>query len=343
MKIKYQVFVSSTFRDLQEERRQVIQVILELDCIPSGMELFPATNTDAWTLIESVITEADYYVLIIGGRYGSLDSEGVSYTEREYEIALKHKVPVLAFLHRDTGDIPSKNVDFDSEPRSKLCRFRTRIEAAHHVKYWKSAEELGGVVSRSLSLGIRTIRRNGWVSGEFSRTVEDLDKIIALENKVRLLEAENNALHLQRQNEDVTLSQGSDAIPIESGIFVDKNNQPAQSPATWDGILFHIAGTGVLDAHPESIATEIQRYVDSLTKASQKERCQLTLSGLNAIGRQYMALGLLCIESIPVTIPGAFTGETSRTSFVLRWRLTDRGRQYIVLDRAIRRNKECPN
>ena len=46
MEVKYQVFVSSTYRDLQDERQEVMQALLELDCIPVGMELFPATDDD---------------------------------------------------------------------------------------------------------------------------------------------------------------------------------------------------------------------------------------------------------------------------------------------------------
>ena len=42
---RYQVFVSSTYEDLQEERREVMQALLELDCIPAGMELFPAVGS----------------------------------------------------------------------------------------------------------------------------------------------------------------------------------------------------------------------------------------------------------------------------------------------------------
>lgn len=41
---RYQVFVSSTFEDLQEERREVMQALLSLNCIPTGMELFPAAD-----------------------------------------------------------------------------------------------------------------------------------------------------------------------------------------------------------------------------------------------------------------------------------------------------------
>lgn len=41
-----QVFISSTFKDLVEERRAVIQTLLEADCIPAGMELFPASDDE---------------------------------------------------------------------------------------------------------------------------------------------------------------------------------------------------------------------------------------------------------------------------------------------------------
>lgn len=70
MEKRYQVFVSSTYEDLQEERREVMQALLELDCIPAGMELFPASSENQWSLIKRVIDDCDYYLLIIAGRYG---------------------------------------------------------------------------------------------------------------------------------------------------------------------------------------------------------------------------------------------------------------------------------
>lgn len=74
MNKKYQVFVSSTYEDLREERQEVMHALLELDCIPSGMELFPAADEAQWSLIKGVIDECDYYILILGGRYGGLSS-----------------------------------------------------------------------------------------------------------------------------------------------------------------------------------------------------------------------------------------------------------------------------
>ncbi len=99
MEKRYQVFVSSTFADLQEERQQVIQALMEMDCIPAGMELFPATDEEQWEFIKRIIDDCDYYLLIIGGRYGSVSSDGVSYTEMEYEYAVSKGLKVIALLH----------------------------------------------------------------------------------------------------------------------------------------------------------------------------------------------------------------------------------------------------
>ncbi len=87
---RYQVFVSSTYEDLQEERQEIMQALLELDCIPSGMELFPAADEDQWTLIKRVIDDCDYFIVVVGGRYGTVSpTTSMSYTQMEYEYALK--------------------------------------------------------------------------------------------------------------------------------------------------------------------------------------------------------------------------------------------------------------
>lgn len=79
---RYQVFVSSTYMDLVEERLEVIKALLELDCIPCGMEYFPAASEESWSYIASLIDQCDYYVVIVGGRYGSTTEEGISFTEK---------------------------------------------------------------------------------------------------------------------------------------------------------------------------------------------------------------------------------------------------------------------
>lgn len=162
---RYQVFVSSTFKDLHDERQEVIQALLELDCIPSGMELFPAANDDQWTLIKKVIDDCDYYIVIIGGRYGSLGPQGVSYTEMEYRYALEKGIPIIAFLHKNPGELSANRTEDNKEGREKLLAFRELAEKKM-VKHWTTPSDLGSVVSRSLMRLIKNNPAVGWVKAD---------------------------------------------------------------------------------------------------------------------------------------------------------------------------------
>jgi len=94
---RYQVFVSSTFEDLREERAAVISALLQIDCFPAGMELFPAADDDSLTLIKSVIDDSDYYLVILGGRYGTLDAPVGNPGDAEQRSGLiPNSVPVIA-------------------------------------------------------------------------------------------------------------------------------------------------------------------------------------------------------------------------------------------------------
>src|SRR4051794_11101642 len=148
----FQVFVSSTFLDLKEERAAVVSALLQMDAFPAGMELFPAADDDAWTLIERVINSSDYYLLVVGGKYGSIDPETeLSYTEKEFDLAVSLKRPVLAFLHADPDSIELGRSEKNEAAREKLERFRSKVESKKHVKYWRAADELAGQVALSFA------------------------------------------------------------------------------------------------------------------------------------------------------------------------------------------------
>jgi hypothetical protein len=104
---RYQVFISSTYADLKEERRAVIQAVIEMDCLPAGMELFPAADEEQFEFIKRVIDDCDYYLLIVGGRYGSTTPDGIIYTEKEYDYAVHRGLKVIALIHENPDEIPS--------------------------------------------------------------------------------------------------------------------------------------------------------------------------------------------------------------------------------------------
>ncbi len=99
MNKKLQVFVSSTYTDLQEERQAAVQAILDADHIPASMELFKAGNESQLKTIYKWIDESNVYMLILGGRYGTIEeNSGKSYTHLEYEYALSKNIPVFAIV-----------------------------------------------------------------------------------------------------------------------------------------------------------------------------------------------------------------------------------------------------
>lgn len=184
---RYQVFVSSTYKDLQAERQEVIQALLELDCIPAGMELFPATDESQWNLIKQVIDDCDYYIVIIGGRYGSIGPRGISYTEMEYRYALKTNKPILAFLHENPDQIPVSKSESDSQSKKKLEEFR-KFAQNKMCRFWNSPSELGGIVSRSTIRLIKHSPAIGWVKADQLPTENPVGEIIRLRKKLEVLE-----------------------------------------------------------------------------------------------------------------------------------------------------------
>lgn len=212
---RYTVFVSSTYRDLKEERREVMQALLELDCIPVGMELFPAADDDAWSYIRKVIDYCDYYVVVIGGRYGSTDAEGISFTEKEYDYAVDQGIPVIAFLHGAVGEIPGEMSEMDPDARQKLDQFRAKAEE-RLCKQWRTPPELGGVVSRSLIKLIKQRPAVGWVRTHQAQTEENLSKMIALGERIKELESEVESLSAQATAEQnaVTCLQGRFSVSL---------------------------------------------------------------------------------------------------------------------------------
>lgn len=160
---RYQVFVSSTYTDLHDERAEVMQALLELDCMPAGMELFPAANEEQWNWIKRVIDESDYYIVIIGGRYGTIfESTGLSYTEMEYRHAVEVGKPVIGFLHENPAKIEAGRTEASPQAKEKLEKFRKFVEQ-RLCKYYSTPTDLGAKVSRSLTQLIKHYPAVGWV------------------------------------------------------------------------------------------------------------------------------------------------------------------------------------
>ena len=158
---KYQVFVSSTYEDLKEERDQVIKAILEMGHIPVGMEMFSAADDEQWKIIQRQITESDYYIVVVANKYGSIGAAGISYTEMEYDFAIKCQVPTLGFVLSDKALWPTEKNETSVKAIKHLNAFKSKVKSKL-VNFWDSKDDLHGRVSISLIKAITTNPRIGW-------------------------------------------------------------------------------------------------------------------------------------------------------------------------------------
>lgn len=209
---KYQVFISSTYIDLIDARAKVRDAILSMYHFPVGMELFGAANEEQWQIISETIDSSDYYVLIIGQRYGTVIPEGlpdagISYTEKEFRYALEKGVPILAFLLDDDVAVVPKYVD--PENREKLAAFKEKVMTGRLVEWWKTSDELAQKVTVALYKQITRTKRPGWIRGDAVDIEKSLKALTELTERNRQLEEENKSLLIENQQ----LKQKPERLP----------------------------------------------------------------------------------------------------------------------------------
>lgn len=239
MEKKYTVFVSSTYEDLVKERQEVMHALLEIDCIPCGMELFPASDDEQFEFIKDVIDDCDYYILILAGRYGSKNKEGISYTELEFRYAMERKIPIISFLHKNINEIPNGKCEKSSSSKKKLQEFR-ELAQKKLCKYWSITDELSGLVSRSMIQMIKRHPAIGWVRATQNYDENSLKKIIQLYEEN--IELRNNAIGLLSTSENLKL--GEEIVDIIFNIFkYDHTTHESKKEAqftislTWNQLL----------------------------------------------------------------------------------------------------------
>lgn len=346
---RYQVFISSTFKDLIEERQAVLKAVLELDHMPAGMELFPASDDSAWQLIQDIIDASDYYVLIIGGRYGSLNEAGIGYTEKEYDYAAKTGKPVIPLLHKKPDNLPREKTETDQAIWKKLEQFRKKVESSHTCVYWEAASELKAQVIVGLTSAVKRHPGIGWVRADKMPDENTITELLEMRKQVSDLEAQLEATRTEPPKEAEDFAQGDDEVNIklsftagransESILGYDETNYTASIDVSWNDIWKAISPTLINECTDREIKTAFNRHFSSVARESfenHKDLNNATLRNFHFDSGdietclvQFRALGLLK-ESIK---------QRSVKDTNTYWTLTAYGDQLMINLRAIRKN-----
>lgn len=167
---KLQIFVSSTFTDLKEERQAAVEAILSSGHIPAGMELFSAGDETQMNVIKRWIDESDIYLLILGGRYGSIEPiSGKSYTHLEYEYALSLKKPLFSVVINPSAlELKVRSLGtsvFEQENPVLLKEFKEKV-LSNMVKFWEDKKDIKIAIHETLAdFGFRK-ELIGWIRGD---------------------------------------------------------------------------------------------------------------------------------------------------------------------------------
>lgn len=238
---RYQIFISSTYKDLQLERQAVLESVLKLRHIPVGMEHFVSTNEEQFNYIKRLLDETDYYIIIIGNRYGSQADDGISYTEKEFDYAVNLGIPVIACIHSKPDSLPVSKSDIEPDAVQKLDKFRDKVMHHRLVSYfsWESPSDLSAEVVVALVNTINDYPRPGW---ERVASYENSDLL----NQINDLRIENDEMKAQLGEEKQLNEQKYQIMQFpwnETRTFIgfshwaDYKNISIQVSLTWSQIF----------------------------------------------------------------------------------------------------------
>lgn len=233
---RLQVFVSSTYSDLLTERQAAVEAILTAGHIPAGMELFTAGDESQMDVIKQWIDESDVYLLILGGRYGSIEkTSGKSYVHLEYDYAVAKAKPLFSCVITD--DAIESHVkmhgtsSIETDNPGLLKQFRADV-LTRMVRFWKDSKDIKIAISETLSHFARRDDLTGWV-----RPTEEAN-MPALADEIARLSKENAQLR------DQVASQQTE--PTMHGLTFSEAKALLENRALLNPLIEHAAvlGTG---------------------------------------------------------------------------------------------------
>lgn len=220
---KLQVFVSSTYSDLKEERQAAVEAILSSGNIPAGMELFSAGDESQMTVIKRWIDESDVYLLILGGRYGSIDAKSrKSYTHLEYEYAIEQKKPLFAIVINEKALEEKIRIHgsgaLEQEYPKELKSFRAEV-LNNLVKFWDDKKDIKIAIHETISEFVYRKDLLGWI-----RTDNSINNSSLAEEIARLTK-ENSLLRQEIKSTKENSVSFSGTLQYENFVDLIKNEK----------------------------------------------------------------------------------------------------------------------
>ena len=333
---RLQVFVSSTFLDLEMDRQRAVTTILSAGHIPAGMELFTPADESQLNVVYDWIDASDVFMLILGTRYGTVEPKsGKSYTQLEYEYAVKKQKPhfVCVMGEDEVNRRIRENgaAAIDDPKRSK--EFKESICGGLLVSFWENSDQLENSIRRSLNEFEKRDDLFGWI-----RMDDSHDPAIAAElSRLSKENAELRALvNAGKQNP-------FDEFQFEDGEISLRHKNHDQTSRRWKEIFLAIAPKIVAWRPEGQIRVMISQFVAT---GQYTNDCEIVEEDLERIKIQFLSLGLIEVDVVNRDL-GEPLDEHNRTLRRIRgipryydisiWRLSDSGTRLLGHEMAAKK------
>jgi hypothetical protein len=350
---KYQVFISSTYKDMKDERQVAVEAILDAGHIPAGMELFAASDRSQMEVIRAWIDRSDIFMLILGGRYGSIDPEsGKSYIQLEYEHAVATEKPFFALCLTDdaiNNKVKALGTDaIERDDTKKLNDFRTVVKSKMCSEI-RDARDIHRYVQKSIKDLASSRELEGWVRASRVQDAQSMtDRFQKLEMASAVLSDTNVRLRdelasaLRRREELLVRVAAAEAeaaksqfsllphftggfsessldaqFQLEFSVDMDIDHNYQTHRRTWNGTyrtMFSVIGASLLE---EPDDRSVHAYIEKVLREQTNGSLSVSVSEISfqSMKMKFATLGVV---------------ELTKPDKAVCWSLTANGRTLLM-------------
>jgi hypothetical protein len=212
----FQIFISSTYNDVKDERHVVSNALAKAGYMPAGLELLPAIDQTQLNYIKRIIDRCDYYLVIVGSRYGSLSHDGLNFAEGAFEYARSKDVPTLAFL----AEIPEP----DAGLKERLDAFKAHLNDAGVVELWTNESDLCMKAVMAVATAVNLKPRAGWIRGDQAVDPKVLQEMERL--RIENADFHQKLANLNRGSTELVLVGSVDSVAVEFLVYRSEEGVP---------------------------------------------------------------------------------------------------------------------
>lgn len=291
---RYQVFITTSGKEMQPERMVVSQTLIGMGFFSWGLEQRTPLST---AFARRQIDDCDYVLLLLGSQYGEQSVSGVSYMHLEYIYAVTKQKPIIVLMHDNPESRDPSLQEAKPELRNRFHEFRQQLQKeVEQVVSFKTLRELELAVRSYMPQMLERYPVVGWVRPQSIQSLQDeIDRLKSKLTQAQLVQGKLEAdpfLSLPRVTLNDTFSFDYRMHAYQDGNFQEL--MPIRE-MTWAEILKILSGAFEQALPEEYFSKVLNHYLNEtalvdaqkqMPRAHAVSRSQINVRSLHTIKQQ---------------------------------------------------------